>query len=277
MQRLRTRHLRCVRLPFVPMSSALIESFKVDAASAGLFLDFDGTLSEIVTIPSEARPAPGALEILGELSAVYRLVAIVSGRSADELVRWLPRIEVWGVHGAQRTLDGEVVMSERALAFSDLMERVRGEAETAVHETGIDGAIVEDKGVMIGLHYRAASDRDRAARELDRIAAALARKHGLWRAGGKLAYELRPPAEFTKAAVVLERAREEQLSAVAFFGDDVVDLPGFDALDVLEEEGMRALRVAVDSSEAPPALLERADLVVPGPQGAVALLHELKP
>jgi trehalose 6-phosphate phosphatase len=75
--------------------------------------------------------------------------------------------------------------------------------------------------------------------------------------------------------VVLDRAREEDLEAVAFFGDDVVDLPGFDALDILEKEGARTLRVAVDSSEAPRALIERADVVVQGPAGAVSLLREL--
>ena len=259
------------------MDDAAIAAFKDDPSSAGLFLDFDGTLSEIVAVPSDARPAPGALEILDELAGYYRLVAVVSGRSAHELIEWLPRIEIWGVHGAQRTLGGEVVMSERALAFTELMERVRDEAKEAVDDAQVEGAIVEDKAVMIGLHYRAAPDRDAAARELDRIAQDLADRHGLWRAEGKLAYELRPPTEFTKAAVVLERAREEGLKAVAFFGDDVVDLPGFDALDVLEEEGVVALRVAVDSSEAPEALLERADVVVSGPAGAVRLLESLRP
>jgi len=257
------------------MSGEAIRKFKRDPGSAGLFLDFDGTLSEIVAVPSEARPAPGVLEVLDELSARYRLVAIVSGRSAHELLEWLPRIEVWGVHGAQRTLDGEVVMSGRAAPFSDLMNHVREDAEAAVRAAGIEGVIVEDKGVMVGLHFRAASDRVRAERELDRIAAELAERHGLWRAAGKLAYELRPPAVFSKAAVVLDRAREEDLEAVAFFGDDVVDLPGFDALDILEKEGARTLRVAVDSSEAPRSLIERADVVVPGPAGAVSLLREL--
>jgi trehalose 6-phosphate phosphatase len=259
------------------MGSTLIDPFRREPGSAGLFLDFDGTLSEIVTVPSDARPAPGVAEILGELASAYRLVAVVSGRSAHQLVEWLPGIEVWGVHGAQRTLDGEVVMSEQALGFAELMGRVREEAEEAVRDARVEGAIIEDKGVMIGLHFRAATDHERAARELDRIAEELAQKHGLWRAGGKLAYELRPPAEFTKAAVVLERAREEKLAAVAFFGDDVVDLPGFDALDVLEKEGVSVLRVAVDSAEAPPALLERADIVVPGPEGAVRLLKDLRP
>ncbi|MGH2754265.1 MAG: trehalose-phosphatase [Actinomycetota bacterium] len=257
------------------MRADLIATFKRDPGEAGLFLDFDGTLSDIVTKPSEARPVPGVVEILDELSARLKLVAVVSGRSAHELLDWLPGVEVWGVHGAERTLDGEVVMSERAQGFADLMRKVRIEAETAVAATGIEGVLVEDKGVMIGLHFRAAASTEIAAHELDRIAAELAERHGLLRAAGKLAYELRPPVEFSKAAVVLERTREENLRAAAFFGDDVVDLPGYDALDVLEAEGIVGMRVAVDSAEAPEALIVRADIVVPGPAGAVELLREL--
>ena len=123
-------------------------------------------------------------------------------------------------------------MSDRALAFTELMQRVRDEAETAVEDAHIEGAIVEDKAVMIGLHYRAAADREAAARELDRIAEDLADRHGLWRAEGSSLSSSVPLPSSPKAAVVLERAREEGLKAVAFFGDDVVDLPGFDALDV---------------------------------------------
>ena len=90
-----------------------------------------------------------------------------------------------------------------------------------------------------------------------------------------MAFELRPPAEFTKAAVVLDRARELGVASAAFVGDDRVDLPGFDALDVLRDEGIHTVRVAVDSAEAPPELLERADLVVKGPGGVVELLDGL--
>jgi trehalose 6-phosphate phosphatase len=86
---------------------------------------------------------------------------------------------------------------------------------------------------------------------------------------------LRPPVEFSKAAVVLERSREAGLTAAAFVGDDRVDLPGFDALDLLEADGLATVRVAVDSPEAPPELIERADVVVDGPNGAIALLARL--
>lgn len=259
------------------MPEDVLTRLTAQPSTAGLFLDFDGTLSEIVHIPSDARPLPGTKEILTDLSERYALVTIVSGRSAGQLLEWLgPTIEIWGVHGAERTVGGSVALTERAAPYRELMETVRREAAERMKGLRLPGISLEDKGVMLSLHFRAADDRDRAMRELDELARDLANRHGLLRAGGRLAYELRPPIGFSKAAVVLERSREAGLTAAAFFGDDRVDLPGFDALDILAEEGVATVRVAVDSDEAPPELLERADLVVDGPSGALEILGRLR-
>ncbi len=155
------------------------------------------------------------------------------------------------------------------------MAVVRHEAEEALARMSLEGVVLEDKTVMLGLHFRAAPDRPVAQRRLDELAQELADRHGLTRAGGRLAYELRPPVEFSKAAVVLQRAREERLKAAAFAGDDRVDLPGFDAMDVLADEGLATARIAVHSDEAPPDLLARADLVLAGPGSVVRWLEEL--
>lgn len=257
------------------MSDALLAPFIRSPETSGVFLDFDGTLSEIVHVPHEARPAEGARELLDELARKLRLVAIVSSRSARQLVEWLgPEIEIWGTHGAERASGGEVELAEHALPFAELMARVKDEAAEKMAAIGDPGIHLEDKTVMLGLHFRAAHDGERAERELRAVAEGLAETHGLTIAGGRLAFELRPPIEFTKAAVVLERAREEELQAAAFAGDDRVDLPGFDALDALGEEGVATLRLAVSSDEAPPELLERADVVVDGPAGAVTFLRK---
>ena len=58
-------------------------------------------------------------------------------------------------------------------------------------------------------------------------------------------------------------------------GDDLGDVPAFATLDRMEAAGARVVRVAVRSDEAPSELLDRADVVVDGPAGALALLREL--
>jgi trehalose 6-phosphate phosphatase len=260
----------------VSVATGLIEALSQAPESSGLFVDFDGTLSEIVHVPSEARPVAGAARLLERLGRRLGLVAVVSGRKASELQGWLgPGIEIWGVHGSERTVDGKVVLSDRAAPYEAVMKTVRAEIEEHLGEPGLEGAIVEDKGVMLGLHFRAAADVAQARAALERLSHEAADRHGLRRAEGRLAFELRPPVELTKKAVVLDRARELGLTAAAFIGDDTVDLPAFEALDQLAAEGVTTVRVAVDSHEAPEELLERADVTVRGPRGAVKLLSEL--
>lgn len=244
-----------------------------DPPRTGLFLDFDGTLSHIVDIPSAARPVQGVRGVLAQLHGVLGVVAIVSGRSAVELVEWLgSELEIWGVHGVERNVKGSIEISDRAQAHEGLMSRVRADAQRRMDELGIEGIILEDKGVMVGLHYRAAEDLEQAGRALAAVAADLADSFGVVASTGKLAFEMRPPMEQSKAMVVLERARAAELRSVAFIGDDVVDLPGFDALDELARDGLETLRIAVDSDEAPAELIERADLVVDGPAGVLEFL-----
>ena len=258
--------------------SDLVGEFRARADAAGILLDFDGTLSEIVEVPSDARPHPGVAEILTRLARLYRTVAIVSGRSAHELVEWLgPDLDIWGVHGAERSRRGDahVTLSPATAPFADTMSRVRDEAERALQHLDIPGALVEDKGVMVVLHYRAAADTERAAAALQRLAEELVSKHGLWQASGKMAFELRPPLRLSKGDVVEVLVREAGLRAILFAGDDTVDLPAFDALDRLGTEGVLAVRVAVESEEAPRELLERSDLSVAGPRGVVELLERL--
>jgi len=260
----------------LPVMTDLLEPFLSSPSDAGIFADFDGTLSEIAHLPHEARPIEGAVEILGRLGQRFGLVAIVSGRSAAQLSEWLgPSIEIWGTHGAEFAHGGSISLTEQAARYEELMSRVRDEAVHMVDDLGIEGVVVEDKRVMIGLHFRAATDVEHARFVLDRVAGELADRHGLLRAGGRLAFELRPPEEFSKAAVVLKRARDLELDAAMFIGDDRVDLPGFDALDLLAEEGVATARVAVSSDEVPKELIERADVVVENPGAALDFLRGL--
>ena len=54
--------------------------FTAAPGAAGIFVDFDGTLSEIVKDPGDAVPVDGAPEVLAALAADYGRVAVLSGR-----------------------------------------------------------------------------------------------------------------------------------------------------------------------------------------------------
>ena len=243
---------------------------------AGLFIDFDGTLSEIVPVPANARPLEGIPELLGELSRRYAVVAVVSGRSAAQLARWLGTdVEIWGTHGAERASEGGVQIAAEVVPYLGAMSEARAEAERRLQELGIDGSELEDKGAVLSLHYRRSPDRSAARDALLDLARSLSDVRGFVVGEGRLVVEIRPPVEVSKALVVLRRAEEEDLRAAAFVGDDPVDLSAFDALDALAERGLVTARVAVSSDEAPRELIGRADVVVEGPAGVVELLREL--
>jgi trehalose-phosphatase len=56
-------------------------------SSALVALDFDGTLAPISPHPDDARPQPGADQILRDVRATGATVAVVSGRSVASLLR----------------------------------------------------------------------------------------------------------------------------------------------------------------------------------------------
>lgn len=248
-----------------------------DPRHTGLFFDFDGTLSEIVSRPEQARPIAGVPQLLSALAAKFALVAVVSGRRAADLLEWFGAdgVEIWGLHGAESIREGAVHLAVGLKPFLPMMRKVKSECEAAITRMELTGVKLEDKGAVIALHFRNAPDGLWARNRLSSLVEELAALHGLRSAEGRMVFELRPPIELSKGGVVIERAISRGLRAVAFIGDDPVDLPAFDALDDLAAQGLIAVRIAVSSAEAPPELIDRADEVVEGPRGVASWLREL--
>ena len=97
---------------------------------------------------------------------------------------------------------------------------------------------------------------------------------------GRTERELRPPLPVDKGTVVRALAAEHagQLRAVAVFGDDIGDLPAFDAVGELttpDGRPLAAFRVAAVDAESPPEVAARADFTVQGATGAAELLRVL--
>jgi trehalose 6-phosphate phosphatase len=241
----------------------LLERFR-RSHRRGIFLDFDGTLSEIVARPDLARLVPQARPILAQLTARHDLVAVVSGRPAD-VVRDLvgvPGIAVFGHYG----IEGHEV---EGIGMDDL----RLEVERAAGE--VQEAWVEDKGVSLAVHYRAAPDPAGAEARLQPRLQAIAQERGLLVLPGKMVLELAPADTPGKGAVILREARARALSGCMFAGDDRADLAAFDALDELRAGGTVTVKVAVRSEETPKELVDRAHMVVEGPGDLLDLLAQL--
>jgi len=246
----------------------LLAPFLARPDHAGIMCDFDGTLSTIVDDPARARPLPGAAAVLGRLANDYRTVAVVSGRPVAFLREHFGGrgLVLSGLYGLEQLRGARVEEVDGASAWrpvvAEVVERAQGP-----RGPGVD---VEPKGLSVTLHYRNWPGREGDTRAwVD----AEARRTGLVVHPGRLSLELRPPIERDKGSVVRELA--EGLGAACFVGDDAGDLAAFDALDVLERDGLFALRVGVRSEETPSAVLERSEVQVDGPAEALELLDRL--
>jgi trehalose 6-phosphate phosphatase len=238
-------------------------------ASTCLLTDFDGTLADIVDDPARARPLPGAEAILRRLAANFACVAVVSGRPAEFLAAHLQQgvaagLRLIGLYGLESvSSDGRVVIADGAEEWRAVIERAAGEAEADAPS----GSIVERKGLAVTLHWRTTAHNEQAVTSL---ADRLALEHGLVVHPARMSVELRPPVSRDKGSAVRELT--SGYDAACFLGDDLGDLPAYDALDELAAAGATTLKVVASGSEVPPELLRRADLRVDGPHGALALL-----
>jgi len=236
--------------------------FTRDPGHSALCLDFDGTLAAIVPDPAGARPWPGVTALLGRLAARFALVAVISGRPVEFLHEALGSpdgVTLIGLYGL-----GQIGPDARSWEplIAEVAQRARAEAPAGVH--------IEPKGLTVTLHWRNAPDSGGWVRA---FAASEALAHGLRTREGRMSLELVPPLDVDKGTVV--RSLVGGMRAVAVFGDDLGDLPAFEAVADLGATGVAMARVAVVDAESDDRVAACADLVVDGPAGAVTLLEQL--
>jgi trehalose-phosphatase len=257
-----------------------LEPLRADPSRAAVLSDVDGTLAPIAPRPEQASVPAAARAVLRELARRYALVGCVSGRRAAEARRLVGVEELLyvGNHGLERLEPGaEQPSADPSLAGR---EELAAEVIATLDHGRLDavGIQVEDKGPIQALHWRGAGSL--AAAELEaREAAALAQARGLHPHWGRKVLELRPLADVDKGTVIERVLRGRSLNAALYAGDDTTDLDGFDGLRRLESSGAigRAVCVGVASAEGPAAIADRADVLVTGTDGVIALLKELAP
>jgi trehalose-phosphatase len=235
----------------------LLARLTASPAEAGLFLDFDGVLAPIVERPEDAAAPPETRAELERLVERYALVAVVSGRTTEDV---RARVGVGGV----------VCVGSHGLELEPQAERWRRVLAAFAADAPWPQEDVEVKGLAVAFHFRGRADEPAAVLELDTIAEAAACS-GLKARYGRKVLEVLPPVGSNKGTAVRQLLEERELQRALAAGDDTTDLDSFAALDGLEV----AVRVAVASAEAPAALLEVADLVVESTDEFLALLRQL--
>lgn len=267
-------------VPTTPEGKDGLAALLAEPRRAVLALDFDGTLAPIVPDPDAARAHPRAAAALARLAPRIGSVVVVTGRPAGVAVRYggfagVPALEhmvVLGHYGAERwdARSGEV----KAPGTHPGVNAVRAELPGVLDAIGAwRGTWVEDKGRAVAVHTRRTQDPQAAFESLSGPLRELADRHGLIVEPGRMVLELRPPG-MDKGVALNDYLREVGAGPVLYAGDDLGDLAAFGAVEKRRADGLPGVLVCSGSAEVA-ELAARADLVVDGPEGVVALVDAL--
>jgi trehalose 6-phosphate phosphatase len=194
--------------------------------SYALFLDFDGTLVDIVERPDAVVVDPELPATLARLQdRLGGALAIVSGRPVSFLdPRFLPyRFDMAGLHGLEQRIAGELHLCDPE--EHPQLRRMIGRLSEAVADK--QGVLIEDKGCSVAIHWRLApQEKDFALATAHAAVEALGSDYRLQH--GKAVAEILPSA--AGKGKVIERflhAAPYKGRVPIFVGDDLTDENGF--------------------------------------------------
>jgi trehalose 6-phosphate phosphatase len=252
--------------------SAGIAALLADPARGLITLDYDGTLAPIVDRPEDALPAPGALAALAACARAFGTVAIVTGRPAAVVVSLVgaadvDRLVVLGHYGEERWTRATGLAAPPVHPGLDTARRLLAGRLP-------DGARLEEKGLSVAVHTRSAPDPDAALAAATTLAGEVAAATGLAVNHGRYVVELRAPGARDKGDAIRSLVAERAPGAVLFAGDDLVDLPAYQAVVAFRDGGGNGVGVFVDNPEAD-GVRALADVVLPDTAACVAFLRDL--
>jgi len=142
-----------IRLIDDNISRIIKKSYQV-ANKRLLFLDYDGTLVPIESMPGYAHPSPELLKLLDVLSTSPSTeVVIISGRNFKILEEWLGHLKIHLVaeHGASFRLKGE---NWQHYTDIDTSWKSLIKSTFELYEKRTPGSFIEEKEYTIAWHYR---------------------------------------------------------------------------------------------------------------------------
>jgi trehalose 6-phosphate phosphatase len=199
-----------------------------------LFLDYDGTLTPIVSRPEDARISTKMKELLGELAKNYT-VAIITGRDMDDVKKLvgLDNLIYAGSHGFRISgPDGLYMEHEKTSVLLPELSII--EKELLELQRKYKGVQIDRKRYAVGLHYRNAKEED-----IDDILAdfdeVLEINPGYKKGTGKKIVEMKPDLDWHKGKALLWIMDELGLTndesvLPIYIGDDDTDEDAFQTL-----------------------------------------------
>jgi len=232
----------------IPSALGRVQEIAARGDQLAVFLDYDGTLTPIVSRPDQAVLTDSTRAILRALAAKMP-VAILSGRDLED-VRKRVAIDAMvyaGSHGFD-IAGPRGLRRQEATKFLPALDAAEKELQEKL--AGIAGALIERKCFSIAAHYRNVNESDFP--ELERAVSDVAARHRQLRTmEGKKVYELLPNTDWDKGKAVLwlldNLGLELGKVRPIYIGDDRTDEDAFRAL------GQRGAGILVSEQPRPTA------------------------
>lgn len=209
-----------------------------------LLLDYDGTLVPIVETASKAIIHKDTKELLQKLSrSLSCKIGIISGRKLEDIknIVGIGGIIYVGNHGLE--IQGPKIKFESQVSprLKSIIRNIVTDMQKRL--SGIKGALIEDKGLTLSIHYRLVDKKDMPAFEkiIFEVANPYMVRDKIKVNSGKKVYEIKPPIKWDKGKTALWLlARQQFVSGVKnvlpiYLGDDITDE---DVFKVLKRKGL---------------------------------------
>ncbi|MFH1258198.1 MAG: trehalose-phosphatase [Elusimicrobiota bacterium] len=204
-----------------------------------VFLDYDGTLTPLRKTPKEAVIPKETRKLLADLSKKRKCkLAIISGRALKDLKKTvgIKNIVYSGNHGLELEGRGLKFQSPISPNFKALVGRIKNGLKEEISD--IKGALIEEKGFSLSLHYRLVAKNDLPLLKtiFRKNTASYLKRKQIKIESGKMVWEIRPAIKWDKGKVVLwilaqqKSGRTNKSIIPIYLGDDLTDEDAFKAL-----------------------------------------------
>lgn len=218
-----------------------------------LLLDYDGTLAPIAETPKGAFMRKDTKELLEKLSRnPYCKLGIISGRSLKDLkgMVGIEGVIYAGNHGLEIESPKIKFESQASPRLKSIIQNISGRLQKRL--SGIKGALIEDKGLTLSIHFRLVEEKDMPAfkKVICEVTDPYVAQDNIKIDSGKKVYEIKPPIKWDKGKVALWLLARQQFASgekkvfPVYIGDDVTDEDAFRALK------RKGLTISVGKSEA---------------------------
>lgn len=193
------------------------------------FLDYDGTLTPIVSRPELAKISVEMKETVKKLSQKYQ-VCIVSGRMREDVkaLVGIDELIYAGSHGFDISGPSFSVLQPKAKKAVNVIGQISDALTNELAD--IEGILVEKKKFSVAVHWRLVDEKHLGLIQ-QKVDAHIKANSGLRLLSGKKVFEIMPDLDWDKGQAIQWIMQELKVSwqdaSIIYIGDDVTDEDAF--------------------------------------------------